>query len=76
MKRVQNSEIKLHISYIDESQYVGLNCVIAMKFNNCMVNVEGSFKPFRLISFNSENVKLGYTWNKIFNRSLKKRDNL
>ena len=43
-----------HISYIDQSEYIGLNCVIAMKFNDCMVNIKGSLKPFRFILFDSE----------------------
>ena len=31
--------ISHHVSYIDECEYVSLNCVIAMKFNDTMVNI-------------------------------------
>ena len=43
-----------HFSYVDQCEYIGLNCVIAMKLNDCMVNVKGSLKPFRVILFDSE----------------------
>ena len=43
-----------HFSYIDQCEYIGLNCVIAMKLNDCMVNIKGSLKPFGVILFNSE----------------------
>ena len=44
-----------HFSYVDQCEYIRLNCVIAMKLNDCMVNVKGSLKPFRVILFDSEN---------------------
>ena len=46
-----------HISYVDQCEYIRLNCVIAMKLNDCMVDVKGSLKPFRVILFDSKKKK-------------------
>ena len=46
-----------HFSYVDQCEYIRLNCVIAMKLNDCMVDVKGSLKPFRVILFYSKKKK-------------------
>ena len=46
-----------HFSYVDQCEYIRLNCVIAMKLNDCMVDVKGSLKPFRVILFDSKKKK-------------------
>ena len=37
--------------------------MIAMKFDYCMVNIKGSFKPFGFISLHSEKFKLMFHCN-------------
>ena len=44
-----------HFSYVDQCEYIRLNCVIAMKLNDSMVGVKGGLKPFRVILFDCKN---------------------